>query len=98
LTKNVVPSNGGWPNCGLPDVALTVRAARCYIFSSQKIPILVSYGGPWNGKGGYLEHITAIWYILWSFGILVTIRSIFPRFWYFGVEKNLATLLTVTTE
>jgi hypothetical protein len=30
------------------------------IFSNQKIPIWVNFGGAWNGKG---------WYFQWSFGI-----------------------------
>jgi hypothetical protein len=29
---------------------------------------------------GHLEYISAIWYILWPFGNLVAIWSIFPRF------------------
>jgi hypothetical protein len=46
------------------------------IFSNQKFPIWVSFGGPWNGK---------VWCILWPFGNLAAI-------WYFfqhlGQEKS----------
>jgi hypothetical protein len=35
------------------------RVARWYIFK-PKIPIWVNFGGPWNGKG---------WYIQWTFGV-----------------------------
>jgi hypothetical protein len=43
---------------------------------------------------GHLEHITAIWYILWPFGNLVAIWYIFHRF---GIlyETKLATLMYI---
>jgi hypothetical protein len=65
------------------------------LFSNQKIPILVKFGGPWNGK---------CYYILWPFGILyghlvqfMALYSLwsfgtFFRFWYVWTGKNLATL------
>jgi hypothetical protein len=37
---------------------------------------------------GYLEYITAIWYILWTFGVLMVIWYIFPRFGVFYQEKS----------
>jgi hypothetical protein len=37
---------------------------------------------------GYLEYITAIWYILWAFGILVAIWYIFFRFGILCQEKS----------
>jgi hypothetical protein len=37
---------------------------------------------------GYLEHITAILYILWPFGNLVTIWYIFHRFGQLCKEKS----------
>jgi hypothetical protein len=36
---------------------------------------------------GYLEYISAIWYMLWPFGNLVTIWYIFPPFWYIVSRK-----------
>jgi hypothetical protein len=43
------------------------RVARWYIFK-PKIPIWLTFGGPWRGKvlGFYnrLEYVTAIWYNL----------------------------------
>jgi hypothetical protein len=42
---------------------------------------------------GHLEHITAIWHILWPFGNLAVIWHIFPVLVYF-TKKNLATLET----
>jgi hypothetical protein len=36
---------------------------------------------------GYLEHITAVWYILWPFGNLVAIWYISPWFWYIVSRK-----------
>jgi hypothetical protein len=48
------------------------RVARWFVFKA-KIPILVNFGGPWNGKFclfyDHLEHFTAIWYNLWPFGL-----------------------------
>jgi hypothetical protein len=41
------------------DRPLIIRVARWYSFK-PKIPIWVNFGGPWNGKG---------WYIQWLFGI-----------------------------
>jgi uncharacterized membrane protein YuzA (DUF378 family) len=37
---------------------------------------------------GHLEYITAIWYILWPLGNLVTIWYIFPRFGILRGEKS----------
>jgi hypothetical protein len=37
----------------------------------------------------YLEHFTAIWFNLWSFGIVC---GYFFPFWYVRTTKNLATL------
>jgi hypothetical protein len=73
-----------------------MRVARWFIFK-PKIPIWVYFGGPWNGKCWYIlwpfciiyDHLVkymAVWYSMWSFGIL------FP-FWYVWTMKNLATLL-----
>jgi hypothetical protein len=44
-----------------------------------KIPIWVNFGGPLNGK---------YWYILWSFGNVVVIWYIFPRFGKLCQEKS----------
>jgi hypothetical protein len=67
------------------------------LFSNQKIPILVNFGGPWNGKCynivwplgtfyGHLVQFMSFGYGLWSFGIFFT-------FWDVWTKKNLATLL-----
>jgi predicted membrane-bound spermidine synthase len=66
------------------------------IFSNQKS----QFGQILEGLGmektgilyGYLEYIAAIWYILWLFGNLVTVRYIFSPVLVYCVEKNLATL------
>jgi hypothetical protein len=68
------------------------RVARWYIFK-PKIPLWVNYEGPWNWKKvgifyGYLEYITAIWYMLWPFGNVVTIWYISPRFGILCQEKS----------
>jgi hypothetical protein len=39
-----------------------------------------------------VEYITAIWYILWSFGKFVVILYIFSPVLVYCVKKNLATL------
>jgi hypothetical protein len=36
---------------------------------------------------GHLVHFTAIWYILWTFGILWSFGIFFP-FWYVYQEKS----------
>jgi hypothetical protein len=36
----------------------------------------------------HLEYITAIWYILWTFGHLVAVWYIFPRFGILYEEKS----------
>jgi hypothetical protein len=68
---------------GLPDV-----------FFKPKIPFLVKFGGPGNGKRSHaylktvwniLRPFSIVWYSLWSFGI-------FFLFWYVWTKKNLATL------
>jgi hypothetical protein len=65
------------------------------MFFKPKMQIWVNFGGPWNWKGwhtnstnGKLESITAIWYILWSFGNLVPLWYIFPRFGKVCQEKS----------
>jgi hypothetical protein len=37
---------------------------------------------------GHLEYFTAIWYIVWSFGNVVVIWYIFPRFGILCQEKS----------
>jgi hypothetical protein len=37
---------------------------------------------------GYLEFVTAIWYMLWPFGNFVAIWYIFPRFGQLCQEKS----------
>jgi hypothetical protein len=39
------------------------------LFSCQKIPIWVNFGGPWNGKK-MLVYFMTIMNILWPFGII----------------------------
>jgi hypothetical protein len=67
-----------------------IRVARWYIFK-PKIPIWIDFGGSCNGRCWYilspLVYFTAIWYILWSFGIFYWF--IFPR----CTKENLATLI-----
>jgi hypothetical protein len=75
--------NGRWKNKhslnGVTDLWLGRRGARWNIFI-PKIPILVKFGGPWNGKCryiiwpfgilfGHLVYVISILYILWTFGI-----------------------------
>jgi hypothetical protein len=71
------------------------RVARWYIFK-PKIQTWVNFGGPGMEKVGtfygHLEHIQAIWYILWPFGNLVAIWYIFSSFGILCEEKFLATL------
>jgi hypothetical protein len=58
------------------------------LFSNQKFPIWVNFGGPENGK---------CWYILGSlrifYGHLVYLLAIFSLVLIYCVKKNLATLL-----
>jgi hypothetical protein len=37
---------------------------------------------------GYLEYITAVWYMFWPFGNLVSIWYISPRFGILNKEKS----------
>jgi hypothetical protein len=37
---------------------------------------------------GHLEYFTVIWYILWQFGNVVVIETIFPRFGILCQEKS----------
>jgi hypothetical protein len=61
------------------------------LFSNQKIPIWVNFGGSFNGKCWYfydhLEYFTAIWYILWQFVIVCGNLVYFSRFGMFGPRK-----------
>jgi hypothetical protein len=41
----------------------------------------------------HLEYFTAIWYILWPFGIVCGHLVYFIPFWYVKSNKNLATLI-----
>jgi hypothetical protein len=88
-------------------IILPTRVARWYILK-PKIPLWVNFGGPWNGKRlvhihilGHLEYITAIWYILCSFGIfyvhlVIKWRSgTFSSVLVYCGKKNLATLLPI---
>jgi hypothetical protein len=56
----------------LTPVARTVTALPDGCILLPKIPICVSYGGPWHGRYwyifyGHLEYFIVIWYILWPF-------------------------------
>jgi hypothetical protein len=72
-----------WTACspGLPDG----------LFSCQKIPIWVNFGGSLNGKCWYiydhLEYFTAIWYILLPCGIICVHLVYYSRFGMFGPRK-----------
>jgi hypothetical protein len=71
------------------------RVARWYCFQTKN-PVWVHFWGPQNETVGifygHLEYITAIWYILWSFGNLVAVWYI-PPFLVYWIKKNLATLV-----
>jgi hypothetical protein len=58
-----------------------IRVARWYIFK-PKILIWIDFGGSGNGRCWYilspLVYFTAIWYILWSFGIFYNEVVYFP--------------------
>jgi hypothetical protein len=61
------------------------------LFSNQKIPIWVNFGVSWYKKYWYfydhLEYFTAIWYILWQFGVVCGTLVYFSRFGLFGPIK-----------
>jgi hypothetical protein len=71
-----------------------IRIARWYIFK-PKIPILVNFGGSFNGRCLYISchlvYFVTIWYILWPFGIFSPSWYIFPVLVY-CTKKNPATL------
>jgi hypothetical protein len=73
------------------------------IFSNQKSNFGYIFVGLGMEKVGifydHFEYFTAIWYILWPFGIrsLWSFGKFFP-FWYVETKKNLATLGPDTTE
>jgi hypothetical protein len=68
------------------------------LFSNQKSQfgyILLGLG-MWNVGKFYdqLDYFTALWYILWPFGIIcVRLVYLVFRFWYVWTKKNLATLV-----
>jgi hypothetical protein len=70
-----------WSEAGLPDG----------IFSNQKSQFgQILEGLEMENVGifyGYLENITAIWYILWPFGKLVIIWYFFSQFWFIVSKK-----------
>jgi hypothetical protein len=75
----------------VPCVLVWARVARWFLFK-PKIPILVHFGRPleWKLLVYFMPNwnITAIWYILWSFGDFVGIWNIFPRFGTLWQEKS----------
>jgi hypothetical protein len=84
----------------LPRIRISISDARWYIFK-PKIPFWVNFGRSCNGRCWYflrplclfygqIVYFMAIWYIMWSFGIF------FPV-WVYCTEKNLATLISMST-
>jgi hypothetical protein len=51
-----------------------------------KIPIWVNLEGPMK-RTSHWEYITAVLYISWAFGKLMTVWYIFPLFWYILSSK-----------
>jgi hypothetical protein len=63
------------------------RVARWFIFK-PKIPICAYFVGPWYWYFyNHSEYFTAIWKIVWQFGIFCGNLYIFSRFGMFGPSK-----------
>jgi hypothetical protein len=62
------------------------------VYLQTKNLVLVHFVGRWNGNRwpnyGQLPHFSAIWYILWPFGIFVVIWYIFNHFGILYQEES----------
>jgi hypothetical protein len=62
------------------------------LFSNQIYQIWVNFGGPLNVNVGifydHLEYFLAIWYNLWTFGVVCGHLKYFSRVGMFGPKKS----------